>query len=162
MTIDNPTPDNLDALDFEILRILVRNASLGIKEIGTLLNRSKSVIAERITRMETNGIIKNYVAIADHKKVNNLFISCVLIRVNDHSSQALDLFKKAISDFDEVLECLHITGHFDFYIKVVVEHMASFNFFLSEKLGYVPNLAELKSFPVIEEIKREVLYPVFN
>lgn len=162
MTTRNPTTPGLDTLDVEILRILVRNARLGSKGIGMLLNRSKSVIADRINRMEANGIIKNYVAIADHKKVNSLFISCVLVRVNDHSSQALDLFKSTISDFEEVLECLHITGHFDFYIKVVVEHMASFNYFLTEKLGLVSNLAEVKSLPVIDEVKREVLYPVFN
>ncbi|MDR6781638.1 Lrp/AsnC family leucine-responsive transcriptional regulator [Pedobacter africanus] len=153
---------NLDPLDYEILRILVRNARLNTKEIGMKLNRSKSVISERINRMEANGIIKNYIAIADHKKVSSLFISCVLVRVNDHTSQALDLFRNAISDFEEVLECLHITGHFDFYIKVVVENMASYNYFLTEKLGHVSNLAEVKSLPVIDEVKREVRYPVFN
>lgn len=162
MTTPNQTTPSPDTLDFEILKILVRNSRLGSKGIGMLLNRSKSVIAERINRMEANGIIKNYVAIADHKKLNSLFISCILVRVKDHSSQALDLFKRSVSDFEEVLECLHITGHFDFYIKAVVEHMASFNYFLTEKLGYLPNLAEVKSLPVIDEVKREVLYPVFN
>lgn len=153
---------NLDPLDAEILKILIRNSKLRTKEIGMILKRSTSVVCERIKRMEEDGIIKKYTAIADHQKIGNLFISCVLIRTNDHTSQALDLFKKAISEFEEVLECLQITGHFDFYIKVAVEHMTAYNYFLTEKLGHVPNLGEIKSMPVIEEVKRETMYPIFN
>lgn len=153
---------NLDSIDTEILKILVRDASITNKEIGRILRRSTTAVVERVKRMEEEGIIKIYAAIADHKKVNNLFISCVLVRVNNHTSQALDLFKQTISNFDEVLECLHITGHFDFYIKVVVEHMTAYNYFLTERLGHVPYLAEVKSLPVIEEVKRETMYPIFN
>lgn len=153
---------NLDEIDVETLKLLTENAKLSHKDIGRKLNRSASAITERIKRLEEQHIIKNYAAIIDYKKVSNLFITCALVRVNNHAAGALDVFKKNITLFDEVVECFHITGHYDFLIKVVVEHMASYNDFLIQKLGLIPNLGEVKSLPVIDETKREIVYPINN
>ena len=153
---------NLDQIDIETLKLLTQNAKLSHKDIGKKLNRSASAITERIKRLEEQRIIKNYAAIVDYKKVSNLFITCALVRVNNHAAGALNVFKKNITLFDEVLECFHITGHYDFLIKVVVEHMSSYNDFLIQKLGLIPNLGEIKSLPVIDETKREIVYPINN
>ncbi len=153
---------NLDEIDIETLKLLTQNAKLSHKDIGKKLNRSPSAITERIKRLEEQGVIKNYAAIIDYKKISNLFITCALVRVNNHAAGALDGFKKNISLFEEVLECFHITGHYDFLIKVVVEHMASYNEFLIKKLGMIPDLGEVQSLPVIDETKREIVYPINN
>lgn len=153
---------NLDQIDREMLKLLTQDAKLSHKDIGKKLNRSASAITERIRRLEEQGIIKNYTAIVDYKKVSNLFITCALVRVNNHAAGALNVFKKNITLFDEVLECFHITGHYDFLIKVVVAHMSSYNDFLVQKLGLIPNIGEIKSLPVIDETKREIIYPINN
>lgn len=152
----------LDPIDAGILKLLEKNGKLSHKEIAKMLNRSSSAVGERIRRMENENIILNYAAIINYKKISNLFCLYILISVDNHSTGALSTFKKNIASFDEVLECLHITGDYDFLVKVVVEHMPAYYNFLNLKLGLLRNLGEVKSLPVIDETKREFNYPIVN
>jgi len=151
----------VDHLDIQIIHLLEKNAFLSSKEIGRRLSRSNSVIAGRIRRLQKEHVIVRYAAIIDYHKISNLLISFILVRISNHSTASLNGFKTQLSKFDEVIECEHITGNYDFIIKVAVQHMPAYNHFINKKLGMMSCLAEVLSLPVLEEFKRETNYPIF-
>ena len=59
----------LDNTDKSILRILQKDALAKLKDISSAINLSVSPTHDRIKRMETEGVIQNYVALIDRKKM---------------------------------------------------------------------------------------------
>ena len=53
--IDNFFVKNLDIIDFELLRMLQKDAKLTIKEIAVRVNLSPTPVYERIKRLEKEG-----------------------------------------------------------------------------------------------------------
>lgn len=151
----------VDQLDIQIIHLLEKNAFLSSREIGRKLGRSNSAVAERIQRLQKERIILRYAAMVDYHKISNLFISFILVRINNHSSMTLNGFKLQLSKFEEVVECDQVTGYFDFILKVAVQHMPAYNNFIGKKLGVMSNLEEILSLPVLEEFKRDTNYPIF-
>jgi len=60
----------------------------------------------------------------------------------------------------EVTECYHLTGQFDFMLKIVVPDMVSYNFFLRDKIGSLPYVGNIESFLVLSETKCQTSYPL--
>jgi len=133
----------LDHIDKAILNFLQHDSRITIKEMATQLHLSTTPIFERLKRLEKNGVIQNYVAIVDAKKIGKKLKAFVSISMKDHSLVALEKFAKQINEFPEIIECHHITGESDFLLKVLVEDIGAYNTFVTEKLSAVPNVGNV-------------------
>jgi len=60
---------NLDPIDLAILGILQKNALATLKDISAEINLSVSPTHDRIKRLEADGVIANYVALINRKKL---------------------------------------------------------------------------------------------
>jgi DNA-binding Lrp family transcriptional regulator len=136
---------SLDKTDIRILDILQKDSKTTIKEIAHRLNLSTTPIFERIKRMETQGIISQYVAIVDPKKLGIKLTAFIEISIIDHSMQAIDAFVEAIQIYPEVIECHHVTGDSDFLITILTEDIESYNNFITKKLSKAPNVGKVRS-----------------
>ena len=87
-------------------------------------------------------------------------ISYLQVQLTNHSVNAFRLFQQEVSKLDEVLECYHTTGGFDFMLKVVAKNMIAYNDFLINKFGRLDNIGTLNSSLVITQAKRETALPV--
>ena len=77
---DNFSSENLDIIDFELLRMLQKDAKLTTKEIAIRVNLSPTPVYERIKRLEKEGLIEKYTAIVNAEKVGkNLTVFCNII-----------------------------------------------------------------------------------
>ena len=71
---DNFSSENLDIIDFELLRMLQKDAKLTTKEIAIRVNLSPTPVYERIKRLEKEGLIEKYTAIVNAEKVGKMVI----------------------------------------------------------------------------------------
>ena len=60
---------SLDEKDLAILRLLQDNARITVKEIADQIHLSTTPVHERIKRLESNGVIKQYATLIDGTKV---------------------------------------------------------------------------------------------
>ncbi len=150
----------MDKVDKEILTILQRNAKLNIKEIAAELNMTKTPIYERIKRLEREGVIENYVAVVNRKKLPSSMIVFCSVRLEQQKLEGIEQFEKAISEIPEVLECYLMGGASDFLLKVLVKDLEAYHRFSSGKLAALPNVSQIKSFFVLDEVKRSMVLPV--
>ena len=102
-------------------------------------------------------MIKGYVAIVNHKKIGNGIISYCQISISKHSKETIDVFKKEIFKIDEVLECSHVSGDFDFLLKIAVTDMDHYHKVVVERITLIDGVFNIKSNFVIEKKKNEYL-----
>lgn len=145
----------LDSTDKGILNLLQRDAGLTYKEIAHQLKRSKTNIVDRINFLKKQGLIEKHVVLINTEKLASIFTALPLIQLKDHGQNILDNFKDEINLYDEVMECYHVTGEYDFMLKIVTSDMPSYNQFLKEKIASHPAVGKIQSFLVLSQSKRE-------
>jgi Lrp/AsnC family leucine-responsive transcriptional regulator len=148
----------LDIPDVKILQLLQTDARLTNKELAHKLGKSLTPVFERVKRLQEQGYIKRYVAILDRKKVNRNLIAFTHVQLKEHSSTILKNFESEVIKFDEVMECYHMTGAFDFILRIAIKDMEAYHEFLMHKLSRLPDIGTLQSFFVMSEAKHETAY----
>lgn len=136
---------SLDSTDLSILKLLQHNARLTIKEIAAKLNLSTTPIFDRMKRMERDKVIDRYVAIVDPEKVGKSIFAFVHISLKEHARPAVEAFVNQVVEFEEVMECYHLTGDADFVLKVTLDNMKAYNEFVLDKLSIVKNIGKLET-----------------
>ena len=147
-------PVALDNKDLAILQLLQTNARITVKEISDLVHLSTTPVHERIKRMEASGVIKQYATLVDHTKVKKGLMVICYVSLKQHSKNAGDKFIKSIMELNEVVECLTISGEFDFMLKVVTENMDAYYDFHVNKLSQIENMGNIQSVFVMGVIKQ--------
>ncbi|NBA87751.1 winged helix-turn-helix transcriptional regulator [Emticicia sp. CRIBPO] len=148
----------LDDTDKDILKYLQQDAKLTTKELAGRLNLSPTPVYERIRRLENEGAIMKYVAIVDREKVGKDLMVLCNIRLKEHEKEAGGNFVREIITMPEVLECLNISGDYDFQLKVVVSDMREYQSFIMNKLASLENIGSTQSIFVMGEIKNETAH----
>ena len=144
---------HLDERDLAILRILQQNARATVKEIADQINLSTTPVHERIKRLESQGVIKQYATLLQPAKVQKGLMVICYVSHKQHNKSAGAKFIKGILEMPEVIECYNISGEFDFMLKVVAEHMDDYYHFHVNKLSQAENIGHLQSVFVMGVIK---------
>ncbi len=145
---------DLDKKDLAILHLLQQNARITVKEISEKTHLSTTPVHERIKKMEASGVIKQYVTLVDHVKVNKSLMVICYVSLKQHSKTAGVKFIKTINELNEVTECYSISGEFDFMLKVICEDMNAYYDFHVNKLSASENIGHVQSTFVMGIIKQ--------
>lgn len=144
---------SVDEKDLSILRLLQKDAKLSIRDIAARINLSPTPTHERIKRMEKLGIIKEYTAIVDRKKVNKGMMVVCMIALNAHNKSVATKFIEEVSKLKEVVEFYNISGEFDFMLKILAPNMDEFHDFFVNQLSEIEGIGQTKSIFVMNSIK---------
>jgi Lrp/AsnC family leucine-responsive transcriptional regulator len=150
----------IDQVDIGIMKLLQVDAALTNKEIAFKLNKSIATIHERIRKLKEQGYIKHIVAILDRKKIDRNLIAFAHVLLNDHAQKTLNDFEEQVAKFPEVMECLQMTGAFDFILRIATKDMEAYHNFYRNKLTTIPNITTVQSFFVLSEPKSTTAYPL--
>lgn len=151
----------LDPTDKRLLEMLQQDSSVNVKELATKLKLTKTPIYERMKRYLRDGIIKKYVAVLDYNKLEDAMVVYCSVSLENQKLEAINQFKQAIDEIPEVVECYLMGGVNDFLLKVVVKDLQAYHLFSSGKLAALPNVSNIKSTFVLEEVKRSTVTPLF-
>ena len=151
---------SLDQDDRCILHLLQHDAQLTAKEIADKINKSPSAIAARINKLQSNGIIRKYVVLIDKTRVAKSLTAITNVQLKEHAQSALANFEREACKFPEVMECYHLTGEYDFLLKVAIADMNEYNLFLRNKLATLPNIGTVQTHFVLSESKLETAYDI--
>ena len=141
----------LDETDIKILEQLQVDGRKTIKAMADELHLTTTPVFERVKRLEKEGIIKQYVALLNPKRLELNLTVFISISLTKHSRSQLEKFIKEISAYKEVMECYHIAGNFDFLLKIVVKGMKDYESFILTKLSTITNLGQVQSSFVLSE-----------
>src|SRR5205814_5092194 len=152
----------LDAIDRKILSLLQTDSRMTMQELSEKVGLSVSPCHRRVRLLEERGVITRYIATVDQKSLGlhvSVFISIKLARQKEED---LNRFAKAISKWDEVLECYLMTGNRDYLLRVVAADLSSYEAFLKNKLTRLDGIASIESSFALSQVKYSIALPVYR
>lgn len=150
----------LDQTDLKILSLLQNDGLMSYKELSKHTHKTHNPLVKRVNRLRELGYIKNTIAIVDVSKIKNVFTAFSMVTLNNHSDMTLTHFQEQIIQMSEVIECHHLSGEYDFMIKIVMDDIHSYTDFLRKRIASLPYVTSVRSFPALAETKRELAYPL--
>ncbi|TXG39611.1 Lrp/AsnC family transcriptional regulator [Seonamhaeicola maritimus] len=146
-----------DATDKRLLEFLQQDSKQTNKELSNKLNLSVTAVYERIKKLEKEGFIDGYIALVNKEKVKKNFIVFCHIKLVQHSQDYVVSFEREVAKLKEVLECYHLSGDYDYLLKVLVTDMAEFREFMVKKLTTINHIGSTHSMFVINEVKHTTI-----
>jgi len=143
----------IDDKDKLILNLIQENSNQTTKQIAAKINLSQTAVYERIKRLERQHIIKKYVALLDLEHIEKDFTAFCMIKLIDHTKKSLENFEKNIYTLNEVVECHHISGEYDYILKINVKNIKLYREFMVNKLTTIPFISSTQSTFNINTVK---------
>lgn len=143
----------LDETDKKILQKLQSDCKITNKALSNGLNLSVTAVFERIKRLERNGVISGYVALVKPEKVEKAFMVLTHIKLVQHIKKNVIQFETEVVKLPEVLECYHVSGEYDYILKVLVKDMEAYREFMLTKLTNLEHIGSTQSTFIISPVK---------
>ena len=150
----------MDTIDKKLLFLLQNDCKKTTKELSVKLNLSVTAVYERIKKLEREGIIQNYVALVNRSKVNKGFVVFCHIKLIQHTREFLTKFESQVVKLSEILECHHVSGDYDYILKIAVRDMEEYREFLVTKLTTLEHIGSTHSTFMISEVKNTTVIEI--
>lgn len=152
--------ETLDTLDTAILEQLQIDGRMSNAELARRINLSPPATHARVRQLEKRGYIHQYTALLDREKTGFDMLCFVQMSLQLHQQENIDRVRTAINQMPEVLECYHLTGDYDYLLKVVIRNRKDLERFLMDRLTPIPGVARLHTSLVLTEVKSTTAIPV--
>jgi len=143
----------MDALDRKILDCLQADGRMSVADLAAKVGLSPSPCLRRVRNLERTGIISRYAAVLDQRAVGLPISVFVSIKLEKPRQEVLDRFAKTIARWPEVLECYLMTGPRDYWLRVVVPNLESYERFVKQRLTRIEGVASIESSFALEQVK---------
>ena len=150
----------LDELDRRLLGELQTDARIANAELARRLNLSPPAVHARVRRLEEQGFIRGYVALLDRERLGFDMLCFIQISLQLHQIEQVNHFRTTIQQIPEVLECHHVTGEYDYLLKIAVRNRQELERLVMEKLTPIPGVARIHTSLVFSEVKTSTALPV--
>ena len=151
---------SLDETDRTILYHLQREARITNTELAQRVELSPAGLQRRLRKLEESGLIRDYVALLDREALGYDMLCFVQVTLQRHEPEAVGHFRALVQEMPEVLACHHLTGEYDYLLKVVLQNRKHLETFLLEKLTPVPGMDKIRTSLVLSEVKDRTMLPV--
>ncbi|MFI9104849.1 Lrp/AsnC family transcriptional regulator [Streptomyces fildesensis] len=146
----------LDSVDTRLLELVQTEGRITLSELGRRVSLSPAAVAERIRRLEGNGIITGYSAVVAPDRLGYGMLA--FVRVSPHGGytlrhpRTLELMARP-----EILEVHHVVGEDCWIIKVAVADTSH----LEELLEQISALGRTTTSIVLSSpVERKVITPI--
>ncbi len=110
----------LDEIDWQILSILQVEARISFKELGQRIGLTGTAIAERVRKLEDEGVIEGYSIKLNREKIGFPIMAFFKLRVNVESCKQMRELAIALP---EVIEAHRVVGNEHYILRVVLPSM---------------------------------------
>jgi len=150
----------IDRIDRRILAALQADGRLTNQALSERVALSPSACLARVRRLERLGVIQGYHARLDPFSIDVGLILFAEISLKGHAAEELARFEQAIIAIPQVVEASHLTGDFDYLLKVVITDMAEWTAMADGLTGSGLGVERIVTHVVMGEPKIFIGYPV--
>ena len=150
----------VDATDARILTVLQRKGRISNADLSDEVHLSASACHRRVQRLEEAGIIRDYVALLDPRKLGRPTVVFVEITLSGQADEVLDAFEREVRLVPDVLECHLMAGSADYLLKVVAQDTENFARIHRRYLARLPGVAQMHSSFALRTVRQTTALPV--
>mgnify|MGYP002785423148 CR=1 FL=1 len=159
-TVRNADQKQLDDKDRQLLRLLQENSRISSAELARQVNLSGPGLQKRLKKLEENGFIDGYVTLVNREALGFDLLCFTQVTLAHHQPECVGQFCDRVQQLPEVLECHHLTGEFDYLLKLVVTNHQHLEKLLTEKITQIPGVDKVRTSIVLNEIKASTSLPL--
>jgi Lrp/AsnC family leucine-responsive transcriptional regulator len=112
----------MDDIDREILGALVRDGRLSYRDLGAAVGLSANAAADRVRRMRREGVITGFTATVDPGAAGRRLVALIDVRLAAAGTN--EEFEAAVARLEAVTDAVHVTGRFDYQLRVACRDTA--------------------------------------
>lgn len=143
----------LEPIDIRILNSLQSDGRLTNQALSLAVGLSTSPCWRRVRQLEESGVIQNYTAVLDRRKIGLGVLAFVRVRIDSHSEAEAEEFSRDVMKLKEVVACYSIAGDSDFLLQVVSPDLETYADFAMTVVRRLPGIKEMQTTFVLKEIK---------
>lgn len=143
----------LDTIDRKILEVLRDDGRITNVALAAIVGISAPPCLRRVRALEEAGYIRGYHADLNAEQLGYSLTVFAWIGLDSQHESDLEAFEARVRDWPMVRECHMLTGEADFVLKIVATDWDNYQTFLTRQLTPAPNVASVKTAPVLRVSK---------
>ncbi len=150
----------LDEIDKKILQVMQKDGRITNLQLSNEIGLSPAPTLERVRKLERSNVIESYHARLNARKMGyglKVIIQVSLIRQIDNAMQK---FTRKVIEIPEVIECLQVTGEYDYYLKALVKDIEALDKLVNQKLSTIEEIRQMHSSVILSTVKDSWSIPV--
>ncbi|CAM2064295.1 Lrp/AsnC family transcriptional regulator [Sulfidibacter corallicola] len=152
-------PVEVDEIDRKILEYLQEDARISNADLARRVHLSPPAVHARIRRLRDLGLIVRFVTLLDREKAGFDMLCFVHVSLQHHQADQVRGVLSRFNELPEILECHHVTGEYDYLLKVLVRNRQHLSRFIGQ-LTPTPGVGRIYTSMVLNEIKSETRLPL--
>jgi len=147
----------LDALDSTAVDILARQGRISWADLGEKLGLSPPAAAERVRRLEAQGVILGFAAVVAPPTVGYPLLAFIGVTL-DHVKHR-PAFLRLVEKLPQILECHHVAGEEDFVLKVRCRDIQDLETLITEQIKGLTGVARTRTSIALSTVKETFRLP---
>lgn len=155
-----PVGPELDRIDRKLLKLLQEDASLPNLVLAEKTNLSPPACSRRVARLKQQGYIRATVALLEPKALGYRGLVIIGVVLDRSTPDSFAAFEKAVTGLTGCLEVQLVTGEFDYFIKLRIPNIESFNEQHAAQLIRLPGVRQVRTFVCLKEVFETTRLPL--
>ena len=151
---------HLDPLDRKILRLLQKRADLSQAALAEEVGSSPASCWRRIKALEDAGVLGPTVRLLNPRAIGKNLDAICQVRMKAHDQASRAAFEEFVGQQEEVLECLSMSGEWDYQLRITVGNVEDYEDLLMRRLLSHPAVATSATHFALKRIKYTTAVPV--
>lgn len=150
----------LDRVDRTLLRLLQRDASISNVALAARVHLSPAACLRRVERLKSMGLVRRIVALLNPAPLGLGMLVVIGVVLDRSTPQSFTDFEKAVQKVPGCLECVVVTGEFDYFVTIRTQDNESFNRLHAAELLYLPGVRQIRTFVVLKQVLSTTELPI--
>ena len=142
--------DGLDALDRQIVQLLIENARSSYSEIGQKIGISRVAVKARIQALEQRGVIEEYTTVINPQKISGA-VSCYF--EIEAQPDAMQEIEQILDRNDTITQIYRVTGRNKLHVHAVAASGEEMETLLREVIDPLPGVIDCSCNIILSRIK---------
>ncbi|MGN1006663.1 MAG: Lrp/AsnC family transcriptional regulator [Aristaeellaceae bacterium] len=142
--------DGLDALDRQIVQLLIENARSSYSEIGQKVGISRVAVKQRIQALEQRGVIEEYTTVINPQKISGA-VSCYF--EIETQPDALTEVELILKQNDTITQIYRVTGRNKLHVHAVAASGEEMEKLIREVIDPLPGVIDCSCNIILSRIK---------
>lgn len=145
----------IDSLDFKILDVLQKDGRITNARLALQVGLSESACSIRVKTLERKKVLRRFEARIDQEAFGPSITIAACVTLGSHRRYEADRFEQIVETIPEVVECLFVTGQFDYMLKVVARDMEDYLEIMEGLMEGFGKMSQFTSYIIMRRAKDE-------
>ena len=146
----------MDKINKDLLNLLKQNARHSEQELSEMLGLSVHDISERLSSLESSGVIRQYTVIVNDNEISGVPIKALVeLSISPQKGTGYDAIAKRIYGFSNVVSHYLVSGKYDFLVVVEGKDHKDIAHFVFDKLATLEHVTSTTTHFIFKSFKEQ-------